>query len=102
MHGGGLVSGDRFTTLTPIIDLLEGMDCTVVSVEYRLSPESPQPSASDDCYAGLLWISENATGLGIDPARTVLFGLSGGGIVATAVCLVARDRKSPSIPIKGV
>lgn len=102
MHGGGLVSGDRFTALTPIIDLLEGIDCVVVSVEYRLSPEIPQPGASEDCYAGLVWISDNATGLGIDPAQIVLFGISGGGIVATAACLMARDRKSLSIPIKGL
>ena len=102
MHGGGLVSGDRFTALTPIIDLLEGIDCVVVSVEYRLSPETPQPGPSEDCYAGLVWISDNATSLGVDPAQIVLFGISGGGIVATAVCLMARDRKSPSIPIKGL
>jgi acetyl esterase/lipase len=102
MHGGGLVSGDRFAGLTPIIDFLEGVDCVVVSVEYRLSPETPQPGPSEDCYAGLVWISDNATSLGIDPAQIVLFGISGGGIVATAVCLMARDRKSPSIPIKGL
>ena len=102
MHGGGLVSGDRFTALTPIIDLLEGIDCVVVSVEYRLSPETPQPGPSEDCYAGLVWLSDNAEKLGIDPAQIVLFGVSGGGIVATAVCLMARDRNNPSIPIKGL
>lgn len=102
MHGGGLVSGDRFTALTPIIDLLEGIDCVVVSVEYRLSPETPQPGPSEDCYAGLVWLSDNADKLGIDPAQIVLFGVSGGGIVATAVCLMARGRKNPSIPIKGL
>lgn len=102
MHGGGLVSGDRFTALTPIIDLLEGVDCVVVSVEYRLSPEAPQPGPSEDCYAGLVWLSDNADRLGIDPAQIVVFGVSGGGIVATAVCLMARDRKSPSIPVKGL
>lgn len=102
MHGGGLVSGDRFTALTPIIELLEGIDCVVVSVEYRLAPETPQPGPSEDCYAGLVWLSENAADFGIDPAQIVLFGVSGGGIVATAVCLMARDRNFPSIPIKGL
>ncbi|KAG9241245.1 Alpha/Beta hydrolase protein [Calycina marina] len=102
MHGGGLVSGDRFTALTPIIDLLEGIDCVVVSVEFRLSPETPQPGPSEDCYTGLVWISDNATSLGINPAQIVLFGISGGGIVAAAICLMARDRKNPSVPIKGL
>jgi acetyl esterase/lipase len=102
MHGGGLVSGDRFTGLTNIMDFLEGIDCVVVSVEYRLSPETPQPGPSEDCYAGLVWLSDNANKLGIDPTQIVLFGISGGGIVATAVCLMARDRKNPSIPLKGL
>ena len=102
MHGGGLVSGDRHTDLTHIIDLLADIDCVVVSVEYRLSPETPQPGPSEDCYAGLVWLSENATRLRINPSHIVLLGISGGGIVAAAVCLMARDRKSPSIPIKGL
>ncbi|KAF2648715.1 alpha/beta-hydrolase [Lophiostoma macrostomum CBS 122681] len=102
MHGGGLVSGDRFTGLPLIMGFLEGIDCVVVSIEYRLSPETPQPGPSEDCFAGLVWLSDNANELGIDPAQIVLFGISGGGIVATAVCLMARDRKNPSIPIKGL
>ncbi|KAF2420723.1 alpha/beta-hydrolase [Tothia fuscella] len=102
MHGGGLVSGDRFTALAPIVELLDGIDCVVISVEYRLSPETPQPGPSEDCYAGLVWISDNAAKLGIEPTQIVLFGISGGGIVATAVCLMARDKKIPSIPIKGL
>jgi acetyl esterase/lipase len=100
IHGGGMVSGDRFTALTPVIDLLEGIDCVVVSVEHRLAPETRAPGQAEDCYAGLVWISENAASLGIDPAAIVVFGVSSGGALAAATCLMARDRKSPSIPIK--
>ncbi|KAF4454197.1 hypothetical protein F53441_3197 [Fusarium austroafricanum] len=100
IHGGGMVSGDRFTALTPVIDLLEGIDCVVVSVEHRLAPETRAPGPAEDCYAGLLWTSENASSLGIDPAAIVVFGVSGGGALAAATCLMARDRKCPAIPIK--
>ncbi|OCT47556.1 alpha/beta hydrolase fold-3 domain-containing protein [Cladophialophora carrionii] len=100
IHGGGMVSGDRFTALTPVIDLLEGIDCVVVSVEHRRAPETRAPGPAEDCYAGLVWVSEHAASLGIDPAAMVVFGVSGGGALAAATCLMARDRKSPTIPIK--
>ncbi|OBS25044.1 hypothetical protein FPOA_05580 [Fusarium poae] len=100
IHGGGMVSGDRFTALTQVIDLLAGIDCVVVSVEHRLAPETRAPGPAEDCYAGLVWVSENAAGLGIDPAAITVFGVSGGGALAAATCLMARDRKSPAVPIK--
>lgn len=71
IHGGGMVSGDRFTALTQVIDLLKDIDCIVVSVEHRLAPETQAPGPAEDCYAGLVWVSENAETLGIDPAAIV-------------------------------
>ncbi|KAF5651974.1 lipase esterase [Fusarium sp. NRRL 25303] len=100
IHGGGMVSGDRFTAVTSVIDLLKGIDCVVVSVEHRLAPETRAPGPAEDCYAGLVWISENASSLGIDPAAIVVFGVSGGGALAATTCLMARDRKRPAIPVK--
>ncbi|KIW62369.1 hypothetical protein PV04_10549 [Phialophora macrospora] len=100
IHGGGMVSGDRFTGLTPVMDLLEGIDCVVVSVEHRLAPETRAPGPAEDCYAGLVWLAEHAASLGIDPAAIVVFGVSGGGALAAATCLMARDRKAPAVPIK--
>ena len=95
-----MVSGGRFTALTPVIDLLEGIDCVVVSVEHRLAPETPAPGPAEDCYVGLVWVSENAASLGIDPSAIVVFGVSGGGALAAAVCLMARDKEVPKVPIR--
>lgn len=100
IHGGGMISGDRFTAVTPLIDLLADIECIVVTVEYRLAPETRAPGPAEDCYAGLVWMSQNASTLGIDPSNIVVFGLSGGGALAAATCLMARDRNSPTIPIK--
>jgi len=100
IHGGGMVSGDRFTALTPVIDLLKGIDCVIVSVEHRLAPETHAPGPAEDCYAGLVWVSEHAASLGIDPSAIVVFGVSGGGALAAATCLMARDRKIPATPIR--
>lgn len=100
MHGGGMIAGDRFTAVTELLDILKGIECVVVSVEYRLAPETRAPGPAEDCYAGLVWASENAASLGIDPAGIVVWGVSGGAALAAAICLMARDRKSPAVPIK--
>jgi acetyl esterase/lipase len=46
----------------------------------------------DDCYAGLLWIAEQATDLGAGPAGIVVAGASPGGGLAAGITLMARDR----------
>ncbi|KAK3191954.1 hypothetical protein K4F52_001997 [Lecanicillium sp. MT-2017a] len=100
IHGGGMVSGDRFSGVAELISLLDNIECVVVSVEYRLAPETRAPLPAEDCHAGLVWISENAESLGINTAEIVVLGSSGGGALAAAVCLMARDRQFPTVPIK--
>ncbi|KAK7418707.1 hypothetical protein QQX98_003725 [Neonectria punicea] len=100
VHGGGMIAGDRFTGVNEALDLLKGIECVVVSVEYRLAPETRAPGPAEDCYAGLVWTSQNAASLGINPAGIVVWGVSGGAALAAATCLMARDRKTPAIPIK--
>jgi len=50
------------------------------------SPEvAPFPAGLNDCVAGLKWVHSNATALGIDPARIVVAGESGGGNLSLAL-----------------
>lgn len=51
----------------------------------------------EDCYTALQWLHNNCTGLGVDPVRVGLFGLSAGGGLAAATALLARDRLGPTI-----
>lgn len=100
IHGGGMISGDRFSAVAQLIDVVQDIPCIVVSVEYRLAPETPAPGGAEDCYEALVWLSTNATSLGIDPAAIVVCGSSGGAPLAASACLLARDRKVPIVPIK--
>lgn len=102
IHGGGMVSGDRFSGLAESIGFLGSIECVIISVEYRLAPETPAPGAAEDCYAGLHWLTQNAITLGIDPAQVIIYGVSGGGALAAIICLMARDRKRPIVPVKGL
>jgi acetyl esterase/lipase len=97
IHGGGMVVGDCRTGVQGMLDLAEKFGLAVVSVEYRLAPETPHPGPVEDCYAGLVWCAAHAREHGIDPERIVLIGASAGGGLAAAVALLARDRGGPAV-----
>ncbi|MEU4688973.1 alpha/beta hydrolase [Actinoplanes sp. NPDC023714] len=96
-HGGGMVLGDRRTGVPEMLDWAERFSLVVVSVEYRLAPETPHPGPVNDCYAGLLWTAGHAEELGFDPDRLIVAGGSAGGGLAAALALMARDRKGPAL-----
>ena len=97
IHGGGMIIGDCRTGLAPMLEWAEELGAAVVSVEYRLAPETPHPGPVEDCYAGLVWTAEHADELGIDQERIVVAGASAGGGLAAAVALLARDRGGPAL-----
>ena len=92
IHGGGYVMG-KVSDYDPLIrPLVADLQCVVVSVEYRLAPETNFPGPIEDCYAGLAWTIAHADRLGIDPARLGVMGQSAGGGYAAALALMVRDR----------
>ena len=97
MHGGGMMFGHHLGNLDSYDDWLLTHDVVLVSVDYRLAPEHPDPYPVEDCYAGLLWTVAHADELGVDPARVVLVGQSAGGGLAAGTALLARDRQGPEI-----
>jgi len=91
-HGGGFVTGTADWLLGPLKVLAADLDCTVVTVDYRLAPETRYSGSIEDNYAGLRWLHANATELNIDPQRIALMGESAGGGHAAILALTARDR----------
>lgn len=97
IHGGGMVFGHHLGNLDSYDDWLLVHDVVLISVDYRLAPEHPDPYPVEDCYAGLVWVAEHAEELGIDPDRIVIAGQSAGGGLAAGTALLARDRRGPSL-----
>ncbi|KHK95479.1 alpha/beta hydrolase [Microbacterium mangrovi] len=95
IHGGGMIVGHRTWEHGRVVDLVAELGVVGVTVEYRLAPENPFPAGAEDCYAGFVWLAENAAALGIDPDRIVVMGGSAGGGFSAAVALMARDRQGP-------
>ncbi|MCB1483143.1 MAG: alpha/beta hydrolase [Rhodobiaceae bacterium] len=56
IHGGGWVVGAARENDPRLQRIAENTGLTVVSVDYRLSPEHPYPAGPDDCEDTALWL----------------------------------------------
>lgn len=97
VHGGGFVIGTSRHGVDQALAWAKELDAVVVSVDYRLAPESRYPAQIEDVYAGLVWTAEHAGELGADPERIVAVGSSAGGGLCAALGLLARDRGGPGL-----
>ncbi|MEX6631920.1 alpha/beta hydrolase [Hyphococcus lacteus] len=92
IHGGGFVAGSAAQLETLHRKLVETLNCILISVEYRLAPETIFPGAIEDCFSGLCWVFNNANEIGVDKSRIGLLGESAGGGLAAALALMIRDQ----------
>lgn len=93
MHGGGFCIGDIDTHHEFCHAICAKTGWAVVSVDYRLAPEHPAPTALRDCIAAYAWLAEHCHTLGARPARIVLAGDSAGGCLAS---LLAQQIAAPT------
>lgn len=97
VHSGGLMFGDRYSGIDLILEWIERLGVVVVTVEYRLAPEFPDPFPREDSYAALEWMATHAGRLGIRRDRLMVVGGSAGGGIAAGMALAARDRGGPAL-----
>jgi acetyl esterase/lipase len=97
IHGGGMISGNRFLGISVVLNWVDVLDAVAISVDYRLAPEHPDPTPLRDSYAGLTWMADHAHELGFDPKRLVIAGSSAGGGLAAGITLMIRDNGGPSL-----
>lgn len=97
LHGGGMVMGspDMARVSMPHVALLHGV--AVLSIDYRLAPETPFPGQLDDTERALSWLLGHADTLSIDKDRIVLMGESAGGGLAAGFALQLRDQGGPTL-----
>jgi acetyl esterase len=96
-HGGGWVLGDTITHERLVRELAEGVNATVVFVDYINSPTAKYPTQNEQAYASLLYAVEHARELRIDPNRIAIVGDSVGGNMAAVLTLMAKERGGPRI-----
>ncbi len=100
IHGGGMAAMSCFYGMYRAWGrIIAANGVAVVMVDFRncVSPSSapevaPFPAGLHDCVSGLHWVAAHTDELGIDPARIVVAGESGGGNLTLATGLsLKRD-----------
>ena len=92
IHGGGMTNLSCFDGMyRGWGKLIAANGVAVVMVDFRnaISPSSvpevaPYPAGLNDCLSGFHWVVDHADDLGVDPARIVIAGESGGGNLTLA------------------
>ena len=88
----GICRGAAHLEIDRSQQLARALDCTVVSVEYRLAPETRYQGSLEDNYAALKWLYQSASKIGVDPGRIAIMGESAGGGHAALLAIASRDR----------
>jgi len=92
-HGGGHVLGtlDGYDTVAQQLARLG--NCIVLSVEYRLAPETKSAGIYQDGLDVYSWLLESGEELGIDRGRIAIGGDSAGGNLSIAVMLLCKQQQ---------
>jgi len=94
-HGGGFTIGSIQTHNVLCRELSRIAHCAVISVDYRLAPEHRFPTATNDAWDALKWVSQSAKSLGLRPHVLAVGGDSAGGTLAAVCAIHARDQGLP-------
>ncbi|WP_238332299.1 alpha/beta hydrolase [Kribbella jejuensis] len=100
-HGGGWVVGDLGTHDALCRAIAADAEIRVLSVDYRLAPEAPAPTAAEDAIAAFTWAADHAEDLGADPSLVAVGGDSAGGNLAAVVAqqTVLRNLPRPALQV---
>jgi acetyl esterase/lipase len=91
-HGGGYILGSAENDIQNLQTIASALDCGIVTVDYRLAPETPFAGSIEDNYTGLHWLHDHADEVGVDRRRIAVMGESAGGGHAALLAIAARDR----------
>lgn len=113
VHGGGFAVGDKANNLTNKQSLFSSLDYILVSVNYRLSPETYStdpnrvmyPTHHNDVAEAIKWVYDNIGSYGGNNQKIALLGHSAGAQITALNGTSNRFLPSLGIPlskIKGV
>jgi acetyl esterase/lipase len=100
IHGGGWVLGDYPTHRRLVRDLVVESGAVAVFPDYTPSPEARYPTAINQIYATLKWVSGHGDEIGVNGKNLAVVGNSVGGNMAASVVLMAKEKKGPAIKLQ--
>jgi len=102
IHGGALIMGDRRGIDKKLLDALIDTGYVVVSIDYRLAPETKLPAILDDVRAAFAWVrAEGPKSWGARTDRIAVLGGSAGGYLTLASGFLIEPRPAALVSFWG-
>lgn len=96
-HGGGMIALSLKHYDEILKRYVSRTGVPFLAVEYRLAPEVQAPVPVTDAYAGLRWLHDHATELGVDVNRIAIMGDSAGGGITASLAHYIKLKGSPRV-----
>jgi len=96
-HGGGAVSGTAEMYKPVTAGLAVETNTVVISVDYRLAPETKCPDNVRDFYQALKFVKENCARWRLNPDRLIISGESGGGYICFGAMVMLAQKQEANI-----
>ena len=91
IHGGSWMSGSLKGYRAHASRLAQSTGCSVLTIDYRLSPEHGFPSGLEDCHTVFDWLLSHGPHGASAATSSVVAGDSAGGNLTLALLLQRRD-----------
>ena len=103
IHGGALIMGNRDLEKSDfLLAFAEAEGCAVVSVDYRLAPETKLPDIVSDIEEAFRWLGgDGAKQFHLDPKRVVAAGASAGGYLTLVTGYRVRPKPKALVALYG-
>jgi acetyl esterase/lipase len=102
IHGGALINGHRESVPRWLLDACREKSYTLVSIDYRLAPETQLPQIIQDVEEAFRWIGDKGPTLfHADPARVAVVGGSAGGYLTLVTGYRAQPRPIALVALWG-
>lgn len=103
IHGGGLMFGSKESIWVSLRDAIVESNCALVSIDFRLAPETKVEEILQDVVDACKWIrSKGAVRYSLDPGRLALIGGSSGGYQVLLAGRALEPRPRAVISVSGL
>jgi acetyl esterase/lipase len=102
IHGGALINGNREWIPDWLVSAARDVGFVLVSLDYRLAPETKLPEVVGDVVDAFRWLREDGPHrFGVDPERVAVVGESAGGYLTLSMGFLVDPRPSALVSFWG-
>ena len=102
IHGGALINGHREGISSRVKEMMLGAGYVIVSIDYRLAPETKLPAIIEDLEDAFEWVRKEGRKLfNADPSKIAVMGGSAGGCLTLTSGYRVRPRPAVLVAFGG-